>query len=85
MFDFSLQDDWNTPYPTPREFMEYFFDEIPAMGDVKNVNRHFAAQSTQCPFCAFDFDVVGKKETFDDDMKAVLEASGLDVSRTVCH
>jgi len=50
------------------------------MGDVKNVNRHFAAQTTQCPFCVVDFDVVGKKETFSDDMKAVLEAAKLDVS-----
>ena len=50
------------------------------MGDVKNVNRHFASQTTQCPFCSVDFDVVGKKETFGEDMKAVLEASKLDVS-----
>jgi hypothetical protein len=44
--------------------VNYLFDEIPNMGDVKNVNRHFASQSSQCPFCSLDFDVVGKKETF---------------------
>ena len=35
------------PFPTPYEFAMYFIDEIPEMGDVRNVNRHFAAQFTQ--------------------------------------
>ena len=37
-------------FPTPYEFVEYLLDEIPSMGDVKNVNRHFAAQYTQYYF-----------------------------------
>ena len=37
-------------FPTPYEFVEYLLDEIPLMGDVKNVNRHFAAQYTQYYF-----------------------------------
>jgi hypothetical protein len=53
------------PFPTPSEFAQYFINEIPKMGDVLNVNRHFAAQYTQCPFCSLPFDLVGKKETFD--------------------
>ena len=45
------------PFPTPREFAEYFVDEIPKMGDVLNYNRHYAAQYTQCPFCSMPFDI----------------------------
>ena len=47
------------PFPSPKEFSEYFVDEIPKMGDVLNPNRHFAAQYTQCPFCSLPFDMVG--------------------------
>ena len=43
------------------------------MGDVLNVNRHFAAQYTQCPFCSLPFDLVGKKETFDKDIQILFE------------
>ena len=63
--------------------MEYFFDEIPFMGYVKNVNRHFASQYSQCPFCAVDFDVLGKKETFDQDMKVALLSVKLDVRTSI--
>jgi hypothetical protein len=63
--------------------MEYFFDEIPMMGDVKNVNRHFAAQYSQCPFCNIDFDVLGKKESFDQDMKVALLSVRLDVRSSI--
>ena len=63
--------------------MEYFFDEIPFMGYVKNVNRHFASQYSQCPFCGVDFDVLGKKETFDQDMKVALLSVKLDVRTSI--
>ena len=43
------------------------------MGDVLNVNRHFAAQYTQCPFCSLPYDLVGKKETFDKDIQILFE------------
>ena len=56
------------PFPTPHEFAEYFIDEIPKMGDVLNVNRHFAAQFTQCPFCSLHFDQIGRKENFFEDI-----------------
>ena len=61
------------PFPTPSEFAQYFIDEIPKMGDVLNVNRHFAAQYTQCPFCSLPYDLVGKKETFDKDIQILFE------------
>jgi hypothetical protein len=67
-------------FPTPFEFVQYLIDEIPSMGAVTNVNRHFAAQFTQCPFCSVDFDVLGKKETFEQDMKITLQTVRLDVS-----
>ena len=33
----------------------------------------------RCPFCAIDFDVVGRKETFEKDMKFILKTARLDV------
>ena len=59
------------PYPTEVEFIKYLLDELPLMGDVLNVNRHFAAQYTQCPFCSLPFDFIGKKEHFNDDIKVL--------------
>lgn len=38
-----------------------------------NVNRHFAAQYTQCPFCSLPFDVVGSQESFNRDIKITFE------------
>lgn len=43
------------------------------MGDVLNVNRHFAAQYTQCPFCSLPFDIVGSQESFNSDIKITFE------------
>jgi hypothetical protein len=52
-------------------------DEIPHMGDVLNVNRHFAAQYTQCPFCSMPFDIVGSKENFEFDLRITFENTNL--------
>ena len=74
-FAYSLDPETNEwlPFPTPYEFAQYLIDEMPKMGDVLNVNRHFAAQFTQCPFCSLPFDMVGKKETFDQDIQVLFE------------
>lgn len=61
------------PFPTVYEFAQYLLDEIPQMGDVLNVNRHFAAQYTQCPFCSIPFDAIGRKETFENDVQILFE------------
>ena len=75
MFAYFLDPETNEwlPFPTPYEFTQYLIDEMPKMGDVLNVNRHFAAQFTQCPFCSLPFDMVGKKETFDQDILILFE------------
>ena len=65
------------PFPTPYEFSLYFLNEMPLMGDVLNINRHFAAQFTQCPFCSLPFDLVGSKETFDQDIRNLFDGVNL--------
>lgn len=49
------------------------------MGNIRNVNRHFAAQYTQCPFCSIHFDVIGKVETMSRDREKVIRGVRLEV------
>ena len=48
------------------------------------LNAHLSPQSTACPFCLVDFDVIGKQETFRTDAASIDQAMDLGVGR-YCH
>ena len=47
----------------------------------ENLDGHFRPQWGHCPFCLFDFDVVGRMDTYDRDVEYVFNRLNLTVSR----
>ena len=52
--------------PTPTEFVQYILDSAQKYG-AHNLDNHIKPIWASCPFCAIDFDVIGKIETRMED------------------
>ena len=58
----------DTPYPTPKEFIQYLIDEVKENSPL-SLNPHFKPQYTLCPFCSVDFDFVGDLKYMKEDIE----------------
>ena len=65
--------------PTPTHFVQYLVETANKFGPLR-LNPHWKPIWASCPHCLFDFDVVGKVETFDEDTQYIIEALGFQVS-----
>ena len=59
--------------PHPDEFVRFILDFAAANGTSK-LDPHLRPMWQTCPFCSVDFDVIGKMETFGDDIDFVANA-----------
>ena len=62
--------------PTPVEYVDYIITEVRTQG-MNHVAGLFKLQSESCPFCLLDYDVVGRMETFKEDVEYVMEELGI--------
>ena len=58
--------------PTPAEFAKYIIDSSLKIG-VENINVHFRPLWASCPFCAINFDIIGKLENYEEDEKFIVQ------------
>lgn len=65
--------------PSPLSFTRWLLD-LTSRGHAENIDGHFRPQWGHCPLCLLQFDVVGKLETFDDDMMYIFNALNVTVS-----
>ena len=58
--------------PTPVEYVDYIISEVRTQS-MNHVAGLFKLQSEGCPFCLLDYDVIGRMETFKEDVEYVME------------
>ena len=61
---------------SPNEFVAYILNEANQQ-NWYNINRHWRPQIAICPFCAFDFKVYGKFDTYEEDTAYILHKTNL--------
>ena len=69
----------DTTKPTPLELATYLIEESEDRGS-EHLEGHFRPQWANCPWCLFDFDVIGRIETFDSDVAVIVDFLNLTVS-----
>ena len=62
-------------------FAKYLVETVKHSG-IDSLDPHWRPQTSLCPFCADNFDVVGKMETFEEDRDFLLEVLKVKHSKT---
>lgn len=63
--------------PTPEEMVKFTLKEMNRVTAV-GLDPHWVPQWATCPFCRINFDLVGKLETFDEDLDILFEVLQFD-------
>ena len=58
--------------PSPTEFVRYILDSAQKHGP-QNLNAHIKPMWASCPFCAIDFDIIGKLESREKEVSLISE------------
>ena len=66
--------------PTPTEFVRYILDSAQKYGP-QNLNTHIKPMWASCPFCAIDFDIIGKLESREKEVRLISERLQFPVSK----
>ena len=64
--------------PTPTEFVQFILDSAEAHGPL-DLDSHIKPIWASCPFCAIDFDIIGKLEDYEEDENFVVQKLNLDI------
>ena len=64
--------------PSPSEFAKYIIDSSVKIG-AENLDNHLRPLWASCPFCAINFDIIGKLENYEADEKFIVEKLNLDI------
>ena len=61
----------------PAEFIKFVIAENRQKVNLNKINEHWRPQASSCPFCKFDYSVIGKFETIHEDTAYILHKAHL--------
>ena len=67
-----IDQNFTNEIPTPTEFVQYILDSAERHG-AHNLDNHIKPIWASCPFCAIDFDIIGKLESREKEVSLISE------------